>query len=138
MTDGEVRAWAWTRVGLEASPSQEVLELASDGPTTCLKRSSADFPPRHVELNYEQEFSLRAVRTALDSEDSILDLAKWAAKRAMGEELTDPLVQLGYQWDHLINDCQDTRAAVSLARRSLPQVMPRCQSVSEPFAASGA
>lgn len=137
MTEGEVSDWAWTQVALENTPSQELLELATDGPMSCLKRATADFFPRPVELTYEQEFALRAVRTALHSEASVLELAKWAAKRAMGEELSDPIVQLSYQWDHLINDCEDTDAAVALARNSLPQLLPRCQAISATFATSG-
>ena len=138
MTEEEVTGWAWNQVALLDTPSQDLLDLAADGPKRCLKRTEADFSPRPVELTYEQEFSLLAVRTAPDSESSVLRLATWAAKRAMGEELSDPLVQLGYQWDHLINDCQDTKAAVALARNSLPRVMPRCKALSAEFAPSGA
>lgn len=138
MTENQVIDWAWKQFSLEATPSQELLELATDGPMRCLKRSWADFSPRPIELTYEQEFSLRAVRTTLDSEASILELARWAADRAMGEDLADPMVQLGYQWDHLINDCEDIDAAVALARKSLPQVMPRCHAVSLAFSVNGA
>ncbi len=138
MTEEEVTGWAWNQVALEATPIQELLDLAADGPMRCLKRAAADFSARPVELTYEQEFSLRAIRTEPDSEDSVLRLATWAAKRAMGEELSDPLVQLGYQWDHLINDCEDANAAVALARNSLPQVMLRCKALSAAFAPSGA
>jgi len=138
MTDDEVTAWAWNQVALQTSPSQELLELATDGPRACLKRAEADFPPRPVELTFEQEFSLRAVRTPLQSRESVLELAKWAAKRAMGEDLSNPIVQLAYQWDHLINDCEDSEAAVTLARTSLPQALPRCQAVSAAFTVSGA
>jgi hypothetical protein len=56
----------------------------------------------------------------------------------MGEELADPLVQLAYQWDHQINDCQDTKAALELARRALPGFMTRFQQVSAPLSISGA
>ena len=138
MTDGEVTDWAWNQVALEATPSQDLFELATDGPRACLKRAEADFPPRPVELTFEQEFSLRAVRTPLQSRESVLELAKWAAKRAMGEDLSNPIVQLAYQWDHLINDCEDSEAVVTLARTSLPQALLRCQAVSAAFTVSGA
>jgi hypothetical protein len=138
IADGEVTRWAWAQVALQDKPSEELLDLATDGPIRCLKRAAADFSPRPIKLTYEQEFSLQAVRTEADSDDSTLRLAIWAAKRAMGEDLSDPLVQLGYQWDHLINDCGDTRAAVSLVRSALPKIMPRCNSISAVFVLDGA
>jgi len=52
--------------------------------------------------------------------------------------LEDRLVQLGYQWDHLLNDCQDKKAALELAHGELPKVMDRCQRLNSPFSASGA
>ena len=138
MTDAEVRQWAWKQVEVLDSPTEEILELATHGPITCLKRSWADFEPRPVQLSYEQEFALRAVRTDIGSERATLELCRWAAKRAMGEDLEDRLVRLGYQWDHLLNDCQDKKAALELVHSELPKVMDRCQRLNLPFSASGA
>jgi hypothetical protein len=138
MTDAEVRQWAWKQVALGNEPSEEILELATEGPMTCLKRCWADFNPRPAEMSYEQEFALRAVRTNLESAQSTLHLFLWAAKRAMGEDLEDQLVQLAYRWDHLLNDCQDTESTLDLARRELPLHMERCQRLCSPFSASGA
>lgn len=138
MTEGEVGDWAWKQVASENTPSQELLDLATAGPMVCLKRAEADFSPRPAQLTYEQEFALKAVRASLQSEASVLELARWAAQRAMGEELSDPIVQLSYQWDHLLNDCEDSDAAVALARSALPQVLPRCQAISAELSTSAA
>jgi hypothetical protein len=133
MTEQEVIAWAWNRFAIEAASDQYLLELAERGPKLCMKRPKADYPPRPIELTFAQEFSLKAKRTNLASDEALEELAKWGVNRAMGEDLSNPMVQLCYHWDHLICDCNDTEAAIEVARESLPKLIPTCDEIALEF-----
>jgi hypothetical protein len=63
LTSGEVVDWANSAIARSADPSQDLFDLASDGPERCLKRAREDFGPRPATLGYAQEFSLRALAT---------------------------------------------------------------------------
>jgi hypothetical protein len=133
LTSDQVTEWAWHEIARLDEPPQELFDLASDGPERCLKRAAHEFPPRPTKLSYVEEFSLRALATSFDSNESVLHFAEWASRHAMGEDLTQPFVNLGYQLDHLLDDCQDRAAAKALVRETLPPLLPQCQVIAAPF-----
>jgi hypothetical protein len=137
LTSGEVVDWANSAIARSADPSQDLFDLASDGPERCLKRAREDFGPRPATLGYAQEFSLRALATSLDSEKSAFSLAEWASWRCVGEDLPNPIAALGYRLDHLLNDCHDRPAALALLRAELPALMPLCTALAAAFLESG-
>lgn len=130
-----VVAWADEEILRIDHPAQELLDLSLDGPEQCLKRAEFEFPVRPVDLNYLTGFAFRAVSTALESSESCLAFANWAARTAMGEDLDVPEVVLGYQLDHLLDDCGDDAAAVTLVRDELPRFLPNCRATVTEFMA---
>jgi hypothetical protein len=133
LTSDQVTEWAWSEITRLEEPPQELFDLASYGPERCLKRAVHDFPWRPSKLSYIQEFSLRALATSLDSHESVLHFAEWASRHAMGEDLSQPFVGLGYQLEHLLDDCQDQAAATALVRDELAPLLPHCQAIAAPF-----
>lgn len=133
LTSDQVVEWAWDEITRLEEPSQELFDLANDGPQRCLKRASHDFSARPTKLSYVQEFALRALTTLLDSDESVLQFAEWASRYAMGEDLSQPFVSFGYQLDHLLDDCQDRAAARALVRNELPSMLPTAQAIAAAF-----
>jgi len=133
LTAEQVTDWAGLELARLDHPPAELIDLVTDGPETCLKRAQADFPPRATRLRYVDEFALRAAALDLAAEDAVQGFADWASRRCLGEDLADPLVQLGYQLDHLLCDCQDGAAAMALVRDDLPSLLPRCRQMAERY-----
>lgn len=129
LSSEDVDAWAVAELDRTERPSSELLDLVVYGPERCLKRPSYDYPARPREFSYIEEFSLRAVRTSLASDDSVAAFVNWAGDHCIGEDLSLPMVELGYQLDHLVCDCHELEGAVALVREALPGLLPECQLV---------
>jgi hypothetical protein len=134
LSSEDVVAWAGKEIIRLEQPPMELFDLVSDGPEKCLKRAEFDFPPRPPRLNYLQAFSVRAVSLNLASEEAVQQFASWAARSCMGGDLSNPLVQLGYQLDHFLDDCRDTEGAKTLVRTELPSHLDYCKSLAAPYA----
>ena len=134
LSSEEVVAWAGKEIIRLEQPPMELFDLVSDGPEKCLKRAEFDFPPRPTRLNYLQAFSVRAVSLNLASEEAVRQFANWAARSCMGGDLSNPLVQLGYQLDHFLDDCHDTEGAKTLVHTELPSLLDYCKSLAAPYA----
>jgi hypothetical protein len=133
LTAQDVTEWAGREIARLGDPPAELIDLAIDGPEVCLKRAECDFPPRATKLRYVDEFAVRAVALGLSDAEAVRAFAHWASRSCMGEDLSDPLVVLGYQLDHLICDCQDERAAEELLRADLPNLLARCSRMAERY-----
>ncbi len=133
LTTQEVTEWAGREIARLDEPPAELVDLAIDGPEVCLKRAECDFPPRATKLRYVDEFAVRAVALDLSVTEAVRKFADWASRACMGEDFSDSLVALGYQLDHLINDCQDEGAARDLLRAELPNLLPRCLRMAERY-----
>lgn len=133
LTAREVSEWAGHEVARLDDPPAELIDLATYGPEVCLKRAQCDFPPRATKLRYVDEFAVRAVALDLRSTDEVRMFADWASRSCMGEDLSNPLVGLGYQLDHLLCDCQDADAAQQLVRSNLPDLLPSCVRMAERY-----
>jgi len=133
-----VTEWAGRQIARLDQPPTELFDLASDGPEVCLKRAEIDFPYRPNPPSYAEGFALRAIAVDLSSDDDVWNLADWAARNCMGEDLADPFVTLGYQLDHYIADCQDVERAKALIRTELPSLRLQCHTLAMPFAESDA
>ena len=128
-----VIAWADNEILRHPEPPQEAIDLSLDGPESCLKRAEFEFSARPAVLTYRQEFSLRAVLMSLTSDSEVLGFAAWMSRSAMGEDLDLPEVALAYQVDHLLNDCNEIRAAVDMIRKEMPALLPLCAVNAAPF-----
>lgn len=133
LSSDQVIEWATSELERIENPPAELIDLITDGPERCLKRPAYDFRARPLKLSYVQGFSLRATRTSLDSDESVLKFADWAARNCIGEDLTLPMVSLGYQIDHLLDDCHDQKAAMALVRVELPSFLPECREIASSF-----
>ena len=129
LSSAQVVEWATKELERLDNPPPELLDLVTDGPERCLKRPAYDFRARPENLNYVQQFALRATRTRLDSDASVLKFAEWAARNCIGEDLDLPLVSFGYQVDHLLDDCRDQQATLDFVREGLPSLLSECQEV---------
>src|SRR5688572_4520513 len=100
--DDAVVAWADDMIE-RASPAslpEWLLDLSMFGPLKCMKRPSSDFiavPSQAFRL----ALALRARLLDLRSYSQVQTFAKWAANACIGEDLDDPIVQFGYQLNHL-------------------------------------
>jgi len=133
LSSDEVATWAAREITRRDQPPMELFDLVSDGPEKCMKRAEFDFPPRPSQLTYLQAFAVRAVVLDLASDESLNEFANWAARSCMGEDLDNPVVQLGYQLDHLLDDCEDPEVAKPLVRTELPSLLGYCRSVAAPY-----
>jgi hypothetical protein len=136
LNDTFVCDWASFEIARIDRPSNVLIELATKGPRQCLLRDTADFSPRPATLTYSEEFSLRAMGTFFDREQSVAKFAEWASRACIGQNnLSDPMVSLGYQLDHLLNDCGDAEEAVALVRIKLPRLTAKCALLVWPYVA---
>lgn len=73
-----------------------------------------------VYRHFEESFFFRSVA----AQGSLERLAVWLITNSMGRDLDSPLVQLGYQLDHLHNDCDRPQDVVEHLKAALPKLMP--------------
>lgn len=128
-----VISWADNELLQADNPSKDLIALSLDGPEKCLKLPIDDFPSHPVRLTFLEEFSIRAIATNLQSDSSTLIFAKWVSRYAMGENLEDPAVMLGYQVDHLLNDCENSKSAIQFVIAELSPMLPRCKAIASSF-----
>jgi len=129
LSSAQVVEWATEELEKLDNPPLELIDLITDGPERCLKRPAYEFQARPENLTYVQQFALRAVRTRLDVDASVLKLAGWAARNCLGREFELPSVSFGYQVDHLLDDCRDEQATLDFVREELPSLLPECEEV---------
>jgi hypothetical protein len=129
-----VMEWAGREIARLDQPPMELFDLVSYGPEKCLKKAKIDFPYAPAIPTYFQAFAVRAMRINVESDDDVWSFASWASRNCMGQSLSDPLVALGYQLDHYIDDCQDRDGAIALVREVLPSILSQCKLLALPYA----
>jgi len=133
LSSDDVIAWADSQIVASVNPESILFDLSLYGPEVCLKKPMGEFPADPQRLSFIEEFSVRALVADLSSDETLLQFAKRVASSAIGEDLDEPFVRFGYQLDHLINDCDNTPAAIQLVRDELPSMLSRCQSIAAGF-----
>jgi hypothetical protein len=126
VTDEDVRSWAGTELlsiaDTKLAPTW-LLDLVQHGP-----RSLADVGLEwRRSSGFKVRFAMRAIRLDLSDRPSVEGFAQWLAPAAMGEDLADPGVQLGYEVDHCLHDLGDLDLAVDCVRQGLPGLVERCR-----------
>lgn len=127
LSDEQVSDWAERVLMALQDPSQIpswLLDLVERGPDGCRELAGFGWPGR---LDYRSQFSLRAVALDLASDDAVSEFAAWAARACIGEDLDDPVVQIGYHLDHLVDDCRRMDWAAAQVREDLPAVLGACR-----------
>jgi hypothetical protein len=126
ITDEAVRSWAGTEL-LAIVDSRQVpvwlLDLVQYGPHALTDvglewRRASGFGLR---------FALRATRLDLQERSEVEAFVRWLGRAAMGQELSDPEVRLGYQVEHCLDDLGRIDLAVECVRNELPALVERCR-----------
>ena len=126
ITDDAVRSWAGTEL-LAIVDSKQVpvwlLDLVQYGPPALTEvglewRRASGFGLR---------FALRATRLDLRDRSEVEAFVRWLRRAAMGQELSDPEVRLGYQVDHYLDDLGSMDLAVECVRNELPALVEQCR-----------
>jgi hypothetical protein len=133
----QVIAWTHLELARLDEPPMALFDLASWGPQACLKRPESEFPYRPSEPGYLEQFAVRAIGVDLESRDSSLRFAEWAARHCIDADVSDPLRGFGYQLDHLLWDCHDIESALEFVRARLPSHLPRCRALADPLLQTG-
>ena len=134
LSSEDVVAWAGKEVARLREPPMELLDLLTDGPKACLKREQIDFPPRARLLSYIEAFSIKALTLDVESDESVWEFADWAARSSIGQDLSDPLVQLGHEVDQYFEEPQDRNGGTTVIRQALPSLIDRCKLIAAPYA----
>lgn len=119
VTASAVQRWADAAAVACAHPPDALLALALDGPAVCTKRSSADFAPQPLDVPFAQAFAWRAVALDVSDPAPCLAFVHWASRAAMGEDLAQPEVALGYALDQALDEAGEA-AALAVLRAELP------------------
>lgn len=126
ITDEAVLSWAGTEL-LAITDNKQVpawlLDLVQHGPHSLVDvglewRRSSGFIVR---------FAMRATRLDLQDRSGVEGFVRWLGRSAMGQDLSDPEVQLGYQVDHCLDDLGSVDLAVECVRQELPALVERCR-----------
>lgn len=122
----EVIEWADKQIQAIPEPSDELIELSLYGPEVCYKKPVYEFPnPKR--LNYLEKFSLNVIKLDLLNNQAIENFIVWASRSCIGENLYLKEVILGYQLDHLLNDCFDMKSAKECLSQEIIELIPICK-----------
>lgn len=133
LSDADVVAWADQRIAeAETSSYPEwLLALSLHGVVRCSKDPRLVLPqPR--ELSFTEHFAVRAATLDLGDTVQVDSFARWAARRAMGEDLSLPEVILSYTLEDLVGR-ERIDEARDLLRKDLPPMLPRLQERATPL-----
>jgi hypothetical protein len=120
----QVVSWA-DRAIEEAEPGQIppwLFDLSGQGPEVCLKRPSYDFVDV-PDLEFAMRLAIRAAMLDPTNRAQVTSLVHWLSRTCIGEDLSRPEVQFGYQVDHLWADCGRLDLAQELVREQLPAIV---------------
>lgn len=125
-SDDQIIDWAYSEILKSDVPAQAIIDLSLEGPVACLRQAEYVFPFRPMRLGFQDEFSLRFVFTDFLSDQDTLQFVDWASRHCIGEDLSNEIVRLSYQFDHLVCDCNDEQAAIAHARNNIPLMGMYC------------
>lgn len=126
LSKSKVIEWADQQLLNESEPFTYISELSLKGPDICLKMPNYAFP-RVRELSYYEEFSLRLVKLNENYDSEVINFVQWAACAAMGLDIKQPEVHLGYLVDHYFFECDDLNFADNYLKTAIADLLPECQ-----------
>jgi len=131
LREEDVRTWSHST--LERMPAGELpewlVDLASYGPIACLNRPRSEFLDVPY-LPFRVSFSLRVQTTDFANTADAQAFIQWISRACIGEDLSHPEVQFGYQIDHLWNDCARADLCKELIAKELPRLSSQLVTVS--------
>lgn len=125
ITTKQVVRWADGAIGATAEQPipRWLLDLSAEGPEVCRRRPSSDFLDV-PDFGFGMGLAIRS--SMLDKTDAaqMASFVSWISRACIGEDLSQPEVQFGYQVDHLWCDCSRMDLAQDLVRDQLAALAP--------------
>ena len=118
--------WADKQLLIESEPFDYISELSLKGPDRCLKMPEYDFPKAR-ELSYKEEFSLRFVKLNENYDLEVDTFVQWVSRAAIGLDVEQREVHLGYLVDHYFLECDDLRFEHNYLKAEIVSLLPECQ-----------
>jgi hypothetical protein len=125
----DVVRWADTRIeALDrgAALPAWLMAISLVGPQEFLKQAKPD-DPHPKTLSFAEAFRAKVEATDPLDDDAVGQFESWAARNAMGEDLSLDEVQAGYEIDDLLD--YDARAARVRAKELLMTYRPSCRRI---------
>lgn len=122
----EVVEWADQQLINETESFDFIYELSLRGPDKCMKMPEYDFP-RAREFSYIEEFSFRLVKLAGNYDLEIDSFVQWVSRAAMGLDIDQREVHLGYLVDHYFLECDDMAFAHNYLKNEIVDLLPSCK-----------
>lgn len=126
LSKAEVIEWADKQLLNDAEPFDFISELSLRGPDDCMKMPERDFPKAR-EFSYLEEFSLRLVKLAENYAFESDNFVQWVSGAAMGLDIGQKEVHLGYLVDHYFLECDDMVFANSYLKNEVAALLPLCK-----------
>ncbi len=131
-TDADVIKWADSIIESQNDPEYGYIALSTKGPEALLKISD-DSIPRPIDLSYIETFAFRAIYVDAENEQSLYGFMKWLVSCCAGEDLSNYYVELAYQLDHLIDDCDDVESAMRMLKEEWGQILELSDEITKPI-----
>ena len=126
LSNEEVIEWADQQLMNETEPFDFISELSLRGPDKCMKLPEYDFP-RAREFSYIEEFSLRLVKLAENYDLEAYNFFQWVSRAAMGLDIEQREVHLGYLAEHYFLECYDLSFARNYLKNEVFDLLPSCK-----------
>lgn len=126
-SEDDIIAWADARIRESEKPDMRLIDLSTLGPKHCDKLPWEEFPAKPLSLPFPVVFSAVAPTLDLTDDDALL---AFAGRAFIGCVSTDgwyghPIMDFGYQVDHLRVDMASPELALQHMRQHLPQLLQR-------------
>ncbi|HEY1136623.1 MAG TPA: hypothetical protein VGE64_03940 [Xanthomonadaceae bacterium] len=123
----DIIAWADARIRDSEQPDMRLIDLSTLGPKHCDKRPREEFDVEALQLPFPIIFSAVAPTLDLADDGALLIFARQASIDCISTDGWDrhPIMDFGYQVDHLLCDMQSPQSAVGYIREQLPGLLQR-------------
>jgi hypothetical protein len=126
-SEDDIIAWADARIRESEKPDMRLIDLSTLGPKHCDKLPWEEFPATPLLLPFPVAFSAFAPTLDLADDDALLAFARWASIECVSTDGWNghPIVDFGYQVDHLRVDMESPELALQYMREHIPQLLQR-------------
>lgn len=126
-SEEDIIAWADARIRESDAPDMRLIDLATLGPAHCHRLPWEEFPARPLLLPFPVIFSAVAPTLDLADDDALLAFSRRAFIECVSTDGWDghPIMEFGYQVDHLHVDMASPQLALQHMREHLPGLVQR-------------
>jgi hypothetical protein len=130
ISSDKVVEWADLKLINDSEPFDFISNLSLKGPDLCLKISVHDFPEAR-DFSYIEEFSLRLVKLNENYDLEVDKFVQWVSTTAIGEDIDQREVHLGYLVEHYFLECDDMFFAHNYLKKEIVDLLPECQQLAD-------